>query len=85
MAKRIVPTKRGDVLILPAEGSVSLHAVGKVFSDGQQDFTYQEEVDHMPGRAAAVAAARTLVAPGRRIFLKTFNTGDWSEVPGQPA
>ena len=84
MPKRIVPTKRGDVLILWTAQSFSIHAVGKVINDGQQDFTDQQDAHHLPDRAAAVAEARTLVAPGRRIFLQAFDTGDWSEVPSLP-
>jgi hypothetical protein len=30
--------------------------------------------------AAAVAEAKVLVAPGRRIFLRNIDTGDWSEI-----
>jgi hypothetical protein len=29
---------------------------------------------------AAVAQAKALVAPGRRIFFRHLDTGDWSEI-----
>jgi hypothetical protein len=76
-----MPTRLGDVLILQTERGVKIHAVGRVKKAGQQDFHHVEPaptyiVDH----AEAFAAARTLVAPGRRIFLVKLDTGDWSEV-----
>lgn len=79
MAKR-VPTQAGDVLILRTARTFSVYAVGLVSRDGQQDFQGQENVNHVTGRAAAVAAAKTLVVPGRRILLQDIDTGEWSEI-----
>ena len=76
-----MPTQLGDVLILQTERGVKIHAVGRVTNAGQQDFHHMEPaptyiVDH----DQAVAVARTLVAPGRRIFLVKLDSGNWSEV-----
>ena len=88
-----IPTHLGDVLILLTDQSFSIHAVGQVTKDGQQDFdTYHREQsghDHQRrhvnlkyeiDRAAAVADAKAMVAPGRRIFFRNIDTGDWSEI-----
>jgi hypothetical protein len=76
-----MPTQLGDVLILQTERGVKIHAVGRVVKADQQDFHRVEPapvyiVDH----AEAVAVARALVAPGRRIFLVRLDSGNWSEV-----
>ena len=81
MGERI-PTHRGDVLILWTAQSYSVHAVGRVSMDGQQDFRSSEaslkyKVDH----AAAIAQAKALVLPGGRIFFRNIDTGDWNEIP----
>ena len=65
-----IPTQLGDVLILQTEQGVKIHAVGRVIKSGQQDFHHIEPpplyvVDH----DETLTVARTLVAPGRRIFL----------------
>jgi hypothetical protein len=31
-------------------------------------------------RSAAVDAAKAMVAPGRRIFFRNLDTGEWSEI-----
>jgi hypothetical protein len=74
-------TQIGDVLILQTERGVKIHAVGRVIKAGQQDFHRVEPgpvyiVDHVE----AVAVARTLVTPGRRIFLVRVDSGSWSDV-----
>lgn len=79
MAKRI-PTQRGDVLILGTDKTFKIHAVGPVSMDDQQDFQGQANVKHVTGRATAVAEAKGLVVPGRRIFFQDIDTGDWSEI-----
>jgi hypothetical protein len=78
MAERM-PTQVGDVLILRTDTS-STHAVGKVLQDGQQDFHRQMNVKYVRDRAAAVAEAKALVVPGRRIFFWNLDTRDWSEI-----
>ena len=82
MAHR-VPTKVGDVLILRTERSFKVYAVGRVAKDDQQDLQGQEHVDYITSRTAAVAKARSLVAPGRRIFLQNIDTGNWSEISNE--
>lgn len=77
MAKAI-PTQRGDVLILRTAQTFTTHAVGQVSRDGQQDFQGEENVKHEKTYAAAVAVANAMVAPGRRIFFRDFDTGEWS-------
>jgi hypothetical protein len=78
-----IPTQAGDVLILETETGVKIHAVGTVTRRGQQDFHRAAPrpiyiVDH----DEAVAAARAMAAPGRRIFLVRIDSGNWSEVSG---
>jgi hypothetical protein len=75
-----IPTQVGDVLILRTGHSFSTHAVGRVSEDGQQDFRRLANVTHVSDRAAAVAEAKALVVPGRRMFLWNIDTGDWSEI-----
>lgn len=78
MAK-LIPTRIGDALILQTESSFTIYAVGRVSIDGQQDF-HAESVKHVADRAAAIAEAKAVVAPGRRIFLRNIDVGDWSEI-----
>jgi hypothetical protein len=75
-----IPTQVGDVLILRTDKSFTIYAVGQVSSDGQQDFHAQMNVKYVSDRAAAVAEAEALVVPGRRIFLRNLDTGDWFEI-----
>jgi hypothetical protein len=75
-----IPTQRGDVLILRTVHSFTIHVVGSVSKDGQQDFESQTNLKFESDRAAAVAEAKALVAPGRRIFFRNIDTGDWSEI-----
>jgi len=79
MARR-VPTKVGDVLILRTQRSFKIHAVGRIAKDDQQDLQGQDTVQYVTSRTAAVAKARALVAPGRRIFLQNIDTGNWCEI-----
>ena len=79
MVKRI-PTQLGDVLILRTDHSFTLHAVGQVTKDGQQDFDTHKDVKYTSDRATALADAKALVVPGRRIFCRNLDTGDWSEI-----
>ena len=79
MVKRI-PTQLGDVLILRTDHSFTLHAVGQVTKDGQQDFDTHKDVKYTSDRATALADAKALVVPGRRIFFRNLDTGDWSEI-----
>jgi hypothetical protein len=77
-----MPTQLGDVLILQTERGLKIHAVGRVTRGGQQDFHAIEPVPmYIVDHAEAVAAARTLVARGRRIFLVRLDSGEWSELP----
>jgi hypothetical protein len=79
LAKHI-PTHVGDVLILETDKSFTTHAVGQVSKDGQQDLHAQMNVKYGRDRAAAVAEAKALVAPGRRIFVLNIDTGDWFDI-----
>jgi hypothetical protein len=82
MAKRI-PTQIGDVLILRTERSYTIHVVGTISTDGQQDFEKQQmPLKYETERAAAVTAAKTLVAAGRRIFFRNLDTDEWSMISG---
>jgi hypothetical protein len=79
MAERI-PTQVGDILILRTARTFATHAVGQVPKDGQQDLHAQRNVKHVQDRAAALAEAKAMVGPGRRIFFLNIDTGDWSEI-----
>jgi hypothetical protein len=75
------PTQVGDVLILQTEIGLKIHAVGRVVTNGQQDFHRVEPAPvYIADHAEAVALARTLVAPRRRIFLVRLDSGEWSEL-----
>jgi hypothetical protein len=79
MAGRI-PTKVGDVLILVTEQSFITYAVGHVTSADQQDFHTAGNVKYVSDRDDAVATAKTIVTPDRRIFLRNLDTGHWTEI-----
>jgi hypothetical protein len=72
-----MPTEIGDVLILHNSSSPT-HAIGAVSEVGQQ--TLKANMSHERGRPAAEATARTLVLPGRRIYIKNTDTGAWAEL-----
>jgi hypothetical protein len=75
-----MPTRLGDVLILQTDRDLKIHAVGQVAEDGQQDFHAQRNVKYISDRAAALAEAKALLLPGRRIFLSRLDAGHWSEI-----
>jgi hypothetical protein len=83
MAKRI-PTQIGDVLILRSTRSFTVHAVGRVSKDGQQDFGSEAHVRYETDYAAAVAQAKALLVAGRRMFFRNIDTGDWREISNGP-
>lgn len=72
-----IPTQIGDVLILHKR-NIPAHEVGAISEDGQQNL--KADMSHEPDRAAAEAAARKLVKPGRRIYIKNSDTGHWAEL-----
>jgi hypothetical protein len=76
-----IPTQIGDVLILWTDHAFTIYVVGDVSTDDQQDFHGQQNARYISDRAVAVAAAKTLVVPGRRIFIRNIDTDDWSEIP----
>jgi len=73
-----IPTQPGDVLILSTDQSFTIYAVGLVTTDDQQEFDFHMNVKYERDRAAAVAEAKALVVPGRRIFFRNIDTGEWS-------
>jgi hypothetical protein len=79
MPRRIL-TQVGDVLVLRTDQSFATHAVGRVSESGQQDLRGQTNLKYVSDYAAAVAEAKALVVPGRRIFVQNIDTGDWSEI-----
>ena len=79
MVERI-PTRLGDVLILWTHHSFTIHAVGLVTTEGQQDFDTHVNLKYERDRDAAVADAKALGVPGHRIFFRNLDTGDWSEI-----
>jgi hypothetical protein len=72
-----MPTQIGDVLILHKR-SILIHTLGAVSEAGQQDLKANVSVE--PDRATAELAARKLVMPGRRIYIKNTETGHWAEL-----
>ena len=72
-----MPTEIGDVLILHSKSNPT-HAVGAISKVGQQ--TLKANMSNERGRPAAEAAARALVMPGRRIYIKNTDTGAWAEL-----
>jgi hypothetical protein len=75
-----IPTRLGDVLILRTDQSFTMHVVGEISKDGQQDFQNQTNTRYVIDRVVAVAEAKALCVPGRRIFFRNIDTGDWSEI-----
>jgi hypothetical protein len=76
------PTQRGDVLILRTDHSFTLHAVGQVTRDGQEDFATHVNVRYATDHATAVTEAKALAGPGQRIFFRHLDSGDWSVISG---
>jgi hypothetical protein len=76
-----IPTQVGDVLILETVMGVKVFAVGPVIEGGQQHFHGKPDVRYLKGREAAVAAAKTLLQPGGRIYLLKLDSGTWAEIP----
>jgi hypothetical protein len=77
---QLKPTKIGDVLVLRTRQSYTVYAVDAVARSGQQDFSGQHAVTHVQNHAEAVTRAKTLVAPGGRIYLFDIDTAEWSEI-----
>jgi hypothetical protein len=75
-----IPTQLGDVLILRTTESYTIHSIGRVSKNGQQDFGTETNVKYEIDHAAAIARAKSLVVPGRRIFFLDIDTGDWSHI-----
>jgi hypothetical protein len=76
-----MPTQIGDVLILENERGLRIHAVGRVTKRGQQDFhSITPGPIYIIDHGEAIAVARTLVSPGRRIFLALVDAKTWSEI-----
>jgi hypothetical protein len=76
-----IPSQVGDVLILKTERGVKIHAVGRVTTAGQQDFHRSDPPPtYIVDQSEAIAAARTLVTPGRQMFLVLFESGTWSDI-----
>jgi len=82
MAPADIPTQIGDVLILAIETGLKVVAVGVVTREGQQDFHFAANVHYELTQAAALAVAKRLVQPGRRIFIRHLWIGslDWDVV-----
>lgn len=72
--------QRGDVLILGTTKSFSVFAVGRVSHAGQQDFNGEPDAKYVNDRATAEAEAKALVTPGRRMYFRNLDTGEWSEI-----
>jgi hypothetical protein len=81
MPARVPRPQVGDVLILGTTRSFAVYAVGRVSRDGQQDFHGDVVLKYSSVRVTAEVEARALVAPGRRIYFRNLDTGDWSEIP----
>ena len=80
---RRIPTQLGDVLILRTNHSFTLYAVGQVTKEGQQDFDTHINVKYARDRAGALTNTKALVVPGRKIFFRNLDTGDWTEISSE--
>ena len=81
MVARVPQPQLGDVLILATTSrSYSVYAVGRVSRDGQLDFHGEGPHRHSRVLETAVAEAKALVTPGRRIYFRNLDTGEWSEI-----
>jgi hypothetical protein len=76
-----IPTHSGDVLIFRTKKTFTIHAVVEVLWDGQQEVQTGQEPAHEADYAAAVAIAKRLLRPRRRIFLQDIDRNTWLEVP----
>lgn len=81
MTKRVIPTERGDVVILRTDHSFTIYVVGLVSKSGQQDHHTQTQLKYATDRDAAETNAKAIVAPGGRIFFRDIDTNEWSEIP----
>jgi len=74
-----LPTRIGDVLILRTDRSFAIHALGVVEADGQQDFGHGngDGVTYISDLGEALAEAKRLCAPGRRVFLVDVDANQW--------
>jgi hypothetical protein len=63
----------GDVLILWTDQLFAIYGVGLVSVDGQQGLHPGVNVQYVRDREAAVAIAKAIVQPGRRIFLRNID------------
>jgi hypothetical protein len=79
-ARQPIPTQLGDVLILRTERSYTIHVVGAISRDGQQDFENQQMPLKYETERAAAVAAKALVAAGPRIFFRSLDTDEWSVI-----
>ena len=70
----------GDVLILGTTQSFSAYVVGRITRTGQQDFHGDLDQQYSSVRGTAEATARALVTPGRRLYFRNLDTGEWSEL-----
>jgi hypothetical protein len=52
-----IPTHAGDILVLRTATSYTIHVVGRITNDGQQDFTNQKDLKYERDAAAAIAMA----------------------------
>ena len=75
-----MPTHIGDVLILRTTHTYTIHVVGRVTRDGQHDFSGDENLIYERNYDDAIARARTLAVPGRRILLHDIDTDEWSGI-----
>ena len=75
-----IPTQIGDVLILRTTRMASIFAVGTVSMVGQQNFAEGTFLAYSEYRREAIAQAKALAAPGRRIFFRNLDTDRWSEL-----
>ena len=80
MATRAAMPQRGDVLILGTAKSFPVYAVGCVARDGQQDLGDVAGVKYSRVCLTAETVAKAIVEPGRQIYFRDLDTGEWSEI-----
>ena len=76
-----IPTQLGDVLILRTTHSFTVHVVGRVCMNAQQDFASQRNLKCLDAQTSALAEAKAIAVPGGRIFMRNMDTGEWCEMP----
>lgn len=72
----------GDVLIVRTTKTYTVHVVGLVTQAGQRDLNVNLDRLYERDYDVAVARAKALVLPGKRILANDIDRGEWSVISG---